>query len=121
MKARTMPIVSATALPAAPGANGLALLRLGFRRFYLRAVVFACLAARAGTIRTGEIVRAREGNAPIVECVSGDVNACRIATVCKLAWILIDGLDAPYERLNRYTLGDLMIGRNALAAVLMQQ
>jgi Rrf2 family nitric oxide-sensitive transcriptional repressor len=73
------------------------------------------------TIRTGEIVRAREGNAPIVECVSGDVNACRIATVCKLAWILIDGLDAPYERLNRYTLGDLMIGRNALAAVLMQQ
>ncbi len=40
-----MPIVSAAiAPPAASGAHGLALLRLGFRPFYLCAAVFACLA-----------------------------------------------------------------------------
>jgi hypothetical protein len=41
--------------------------------------------------------------------------------VCKLAGMLIDGFDALYEHLNRYTLADLMIGRKALATVLIQQ
>jgi Rrf2 family nitric oxide-sensitive transcriptional repressor len=65
--------------------------------------------------------RSCEGNAPIVECLSGDANTCRIAPVCKLAGMLIDGFDALYEHLNRYTLADLMIGRKALATVLIQQ
>ena len=79
------------------------------------------LAHAPEAIRIGEIVRTSEGNAPIVECLSGDANTCRIAPVCKLAGMLIDGFDALYERLNRYTLADLMIGRKALATVLIQQ
>lgn len=77
------------------------------------------LARAPEAIRIGEIVRASEGNAPIVECLSGGENTCRIAPVCKLTQVLTDGFDALYERLNGYTVADLMINRKALEAVLV--
>lgn len=79
------------------------------------------LAHAPEAIRIGEIVRASEGDAPIVECLSGDANTCRIAPVCKLTQVLVDGFDALYERLNRYTLADLMVGRKALTAILVRR
>jgi len=77
------------------------------------------LARAPEQIRIGEIVRASEGSAPIVECLSGDANTCRIAPVCRLTRVLTDGFDALYERLNGYTLADLMVSRKALQAVLI--
>ena len=41
-----------------------------------------------GKIQLGEIVRASEGDAPIVECLSGDPTACRITSSCRLKGIL---------------------------------
>lgn len=79
------------------------------------------LAHAPEAIRIGEIVRASEGDAPIVECLSGDANTCRIAPVCKLTKVLVDGFDALYESLNRYTLADLMVRRKALTAILVRR
>lgn len=70
-------------------------------------------------IRIGEIVRATEGPAPIVECLSGDPQACRIAPVCRLTSALLRAFDALYATLDEYTLADLVGNRRALATVLM--
>ena len=59
-------------------------------------------------IRLGEIVRASEGEAPIVECLSGDPLACRITSSCRLKGILVDAFDALYDSLDEYTLADLV-------------
>lgn len=59
-------------------------------------------------IRLGEIVRASEGSAPIVECFAPETNACRIAPVCRLAKILAEAFDALYDTLDGYTLADLV-------------
>jgi len=78
------------------------------------------LARPPEAIRIGEIVRVTEGDAPIVECLSNDPHACRISGVCRLTRVLVDGFDALYESLNRYTLADLTSNRRALTTVLMQ-
>jgi Rrf2 family nitric oxide-sensitive transcriptional repressor len=76
------------------------------------------LARTPESIRIGEIVRASEGDAPIVECLSRGESTCRIAPVCRLTRVLTDGFDALYERLNGYTLADLMVNAKALRTVL---
>jgi Rrf2 family transcriptional regulator, nitric oxide-sensitive transcriptional repressor len=68
------------------------------------------LARAPEEIRLGEIVRTTEGDAPIVECLSGDPQACRITSSCRLKGILVDAFDALYESLDKHTLADL-VGR----------
>ena len=77
------------------------------------------LARAPEAIRIGEVVRATEGEAPIVECLSDDPHACRIAGACKLTRVLVDAFDALYESLDRYTLADLTTNRRALASILV--
>lgn len=78
------------------------------------------LARPPEAIRIGEIVRAAEGDAPIVECFSDDPGGCRIGGVCRLKRVLADGFDALYEWLDRYTLADLTGNKRALVAVLVK-
>jgi len=78
------------------------------------------LARAPEAIRIGEIVRATEGGAPIVECLSDDPHACRISGACRLTRVLVDGFDALYASLDRYTLADLTANRRALAAALVR-
>lgn len=78
------------------------------------------LARSPETIRIGEIVRAAEGDAPIVECLSDDPHACRIAGTCRLTGVLVDAFDALYESLDRHTLADLTANRRALNKVLVR-
>jgi Rrf2 family nitric oxide-sensitive transcriptional repressor len=66
------------------------------------------LARAPEDIPLGEIVRASEGNAPIVECFAPEANGCRIAPVCRLAKILAQAFDALYDTLDDYTLADLV-------------
>jgi Rrf2 family nitric oxide-sensitive transcriptional repressor len=66
------------------------------------------LALAPEEIRLGEIVRASEGNAPIVECLSGDPHACRITAPCRLKGILVTAFDALYASLDQHTLADLV-------------
>ncbi|HET9340580.1 MAG TPA: Rrf2 family transcriptional regulator [Casimicrobiaceae bacterium] len=77
------------------------------------------LARSPEAITIGAIVRAAEGDAPIVECLSRDANRCPIAPVCRLTRVLVDGFDAMYAELDRTTLADLTVHRRALAKVLV--
>ena len=71
-------------------------------------------------IRLGAIVRASEGDAPIVECLSGDRDACRIARPCRLKDILVESFDALYASLDRHTLADLVERPAALKQALVR-
>jgi Rrf2 family nitric oxide-sensitive transcriptional repressor len=66
------------------------------------------LARAPEEIRLGEIVRASESDAPIVECLSGEPQACRITSSCRLKGILVDAFDALYASLDEHTLADLV-------------
>lgn len=76
------------------------------------------LARPPDRIRIGEIVRMTEGDAPIVECFSGDAPGCRIAGPCRLKRALFDGFEALYASLDRHTLADIAGNRRALVNVL---
>ena len=66
------------------------------------------LARPPEAIQLGEVVRASEGDAPIVECLSGEPGACRIARSCRLKGILVESFGALYDAIDRYTLADLV-------------
>ena len=66
------------------------------------------LARDPENIRLGQIVRTSEGGGPIVECLSDDPGACRIAPVCQLTAVLVRAFDALYASLDEYTLADLV-------------
>jgi Rrf2 family nitric oxide-sensitive transcriptional repressor len=78
------------------------------------------LARAPEAIRVGEIVRASEGDAPIVECLSGDPQACRITSSCRLKGILVNAFEALYDSLDEHTLADLVERPRALRAVLIR-
>lgn len=78
------------------------------------------LARPPEAIRIGEIVRSIEGHAPIVECLSGDPDACCISGACRLTRALVDAFDALYASLDRHTLADLTGNRRALTMALVQ-
>lgn len=78
------------------------------------------LALPPENIRLGEIVRAAEGAAPIVECLGEGESACCISPACRLNGILVRAFDALYDVLDEYTLADLVGNRRALKQVLMR-
>ena len=78
------------------------------------------LAREPGDIRLGRIVRASEGNVPIVECLSGDAAACRIAPACRLTAVLSRAFEALYATLDEYTLADLVRSPKRLQSLLMR-
>ena len=76
------------------------------------------LARAPDQIRLGQIVRATEGDAPIVECLSGDPNACRITSACRLKGILAKAFETLYDSLDEHTLADLVETPRALKQLL---
>lgn len=78
------------------------------------------LAREPEEIRLGEIVRASEGDAPIVECLSGDPQTCRITSSCRLKGILVNAFDALYDALDQHTLADLVERPRALRHALIR-
>jgi len=78
------------------------------------------LARAPEAIRLGEVVRASEGDAPIVECLSGNPAACRISSPCRLKGILVDAFAALYEALDEHTLADLVESPRALRHALVR-
>ncbi len=65
------------------------------------------LAVPAAAIRLGAVIRAAEGDGPIVECFASHAN-CKIAPNCKLAGILARSFAGLYSALDEYTLADLV-------------
>ncbi len=74
-----------------------------------------------GEIRLGQILRASEGDGPIVECLSDNPLACRIAPVCRLTAILARTFEAVYDALDEYTLADLVNDPKQLATLLVRK
>ena len=79
------------------------------------------LACAPETVRLGAVVRASEGAAPIVECLSGEPGACCIAPVCRLTAVLVKAFEALYSTLDDYTLADLVAQPQGLQAILIRQ
>ena len=79
------------------------------------------LAREPREIRLGQIIRASEGSTPIVECLSADAGACRIAPACRLAKMLVRAFDALFATLDEYTLADLVKAPRALEAILVRR
>ncbi len=77
------------------------------------------LAHKPEDIQLGQIVRASEGSAPIVECLTGDTGVCRIAPACRLAAILVSAFEALFAKLDEYTLADLVRAPRKLEALLV--
>ncbi len=78
------------------------------------------LAREPEAIRLGQVVRVSEGNAPIVECLSDDAGACRIAPACRLSAILVRAFDALFATLDEYTLADLVHAPRGLKMLLVR-
>ena len=70
------------------------------------------LAREAHQIRIGEVVRSAEVNLRLVECFDPKTNGCPIVAVCELKPVLAQALEAFLSVLDRYTLADLLAGRN---------
>lgn len=79
------------------------------------------LARAPEQIHLGEIVRTSEGTAPIVECLSGDPQACRIASPCRLKGILVNAFEALYDSLDKHTLADLVERPRELSQALVRR
>jgi Rrf2 family nitric oxide-sensitive transcriptional repressor len=76
------------------------------------------LAHEPARINVGEVVRATEGDARLVECFDRASCGCRIVPACALRGMLRDALEAFYAELDRHTLADLLAPRNRLARLL---
>lgn len=62
----------------------------------------------ARDINVGELIASLEGKAPLVECAKP---ACPIAPVCELKGVLNEAQEAFYTVLRKYSLQDLVQGR----------
>jgi Rrf2 family transcriptional regulator, nitric oxide-sensitive transcriptional repressor len=79
------------------------------------------LASDPATIRLGQIIKTSEGNVAIVQCLGEDLSdRCCIMPGCVLAEILVEGFEAFYASLNRYTLADLVKNKPLLSQILKQ-
>ena len=76
------------------------------------------LALPPARIVLGEVVRATEGEAVVVECFGAGGGSCRITRDCRLRGVLREAVAAFEAGLDRYTLADLVRNREQLAQVL---
>lgn len=76
------------------------------------------LACAPAEINLGAVVRCCEEDLDIVECFNQKTNQCVIAPACGLAGVIHEALDAFLTVFDRYTLADILLPRNELAALL---
>jgi Rrf2 family nitric oxide-sensitive transcriptional repressor len=59
-------------------------------------------------IRLGDVVRDTEGSLSLVECFDQTNNTCPLTHACGLQYALMEGFDAFFAVLDRYSLADLV-------------
>ena len=69
-------------------------------------------------IKLGQVIRASEGDAVVVECFSTENNTCCITPACRLKKILADTFDGFYTALDAFSLADLVSNPVQLGALL---
>lgn len=72
------------------------------------------LARPASEIPMGEVVRVLEGDDTLVEC-SSDNEECDRWDICLTRRLWLEASDAMYERLNSFTLADMLADAQACA------
>lgn len=76
------------------------------------------LAKDPSAINIGEVVRDMEENFHIVECFDKENNRCIISDACRLKGVLNEALEAFITVLDKYTLGDMILNKEKLYALL---
>jgi len=76
------------------------------------------LAMPAELVRLGDVVRATEGEAAVVECFGQGGGDCCLAPSCRLRGVLREAMQAFEAVLDRYNLADLAANREQLAQIL---
>jgi Rrf2 family nitric oxide-sensitive transcriptional repressor len=76
------------------------------------------LGAPAESICLGDVVRATEGAPVPAACFGVSEEQCSIARLCRLRGVLGEAVRAFLAVLDRYTLADLVVNRDALAPIL---
>ncbi len=76
------------------------------------------LAKPAQDISVGEVVRLTEAGSVLVECCDPATNTCVITRACKLKHVLVEALEAFYNRLDQVTLADLVVQPKSLLSLL---
>lgn len=76
------------------------------------------LARAPASIKVGEVIRHFEGHASFIDCEGID---CRLASVCTLKRALRAGQQALFEKLDEYTLADLVIEKPKMVKLLVNE
>ena len=76
------------------------------------------LARDLGSVTVGELVRATEPHAGVLECFDAEVDFCKLAPACRLKGALAEATRAFYAVLDGYTLADLLQNREQLLQLL---
>ena len=79
------------------------------------------LARRPEAITVGEVVRLFEADVPFTECMDLHSNTCPLPDACRLKGVIMRAVGAFYAELDGVTVGDLVAGNEALAAILMNE
>ena len=74
------------------------------------------LAREPHAIVVGDVIRATEGRQVIVECFDEATSTCPLTPVCRLRRAMEQALDAFFLVLDGYTLADLVVRPETLAA-----
>lgn len=75
----------------------------------------------ADQIRIGDVVRAMEPGFDLLECFDAERDQCRISKACRLKGMLHRALRSFLDELDRHTLADLVVDREALESLLVGQ
>lgn len=76
------------------------------------------LAKNPASIKVGEVIRHFEGHDSFIDCSGID---CRLASVCTLKMALADGQRALFDRLDNYTLADLVVEKPKMVKLLVNE
>jgi Rrf2 family nitric oxide-sensitive transcriptional repressor len=79
------------------------------------------LAQAPHQLSVGQVVRATEGVIAPAECFGEVADTCCIERICRLRGVLGEAVEAFYEVLDGYHIGDLVHNRTKLARVLFIQ
>lgn len=69
-------------------------------------------------INIGELVRATEAGAALVECMRSQGGTCCITPACGLKLALAEAQDAFYTTLEKFSLADVIVQKSALSRLL---
>lgn len=73
------------------------------------------LALKPADIHIGDVIKHFEGHTSFIDC---DRLSCKLASVCTLKSVLMTGQIALYEKLNEYTLADLLESKPKMVKIL---